>query len=56
MVRMATYVEQLTPTLDGTILLNGSIQQGDQLTESFVTQPVSSICQRRRQMARQSLR
>ena len=39
MVRMATYVEQLTPTLDGTILLNGSIQQGDQLTENFVTQP-----------------
>ena len=39
MVRMATYVEQLTPTLDGTILLHGSIQQGDQLTEKFVTQP-----------------
>ncbi len=39
MVRMATYVEQLTPTLDGTILLHGSIQQGDQLTENFVTQP-----------------
>jgi hypothetical protein len=39
MVRMATYVEQLTPTLDGTILLNGSIQQGDQLAENFVTQP-----------------
>ncbi len=37
-VRMATYVEQLTPTLDGTILLRGSIQQGDQLTENFVTQ------------------
>ena len=39
MVRMATYVEQLTPTLDGTILLHGSIHQGDQLTENFVTQP-----------------
>jgi hypothetical protein len=39
MVRMATYVEQLTPTLDGTVLLHGSIQQGDQLTENFVTQP-----------------
>jgi hypothetical protein len=38
-VRMATYVESLTPTLDGTQLLNGSIKQGDQLTENFVTQP-----------------
>jgi hypothetical protein len=38
-VRMATYVESLTPTLDGTQLLHGSIQQGDQLTEAFVTQP-----------------
>jgi hypothetical protein len=39
MIRMATYVEQLTPTLDGTILLHRSIRQGDQLTENFVTQP-----------------
>jgi hypothetical protein len=43
LARMATYVEKLTPTLDGTILLNGSIQQGDQLTEHFVTQPIPSV-------------
>jgi hypothetical protein len=43
MVRTATYVEQLTPTLDGTILLHGSIQQGDQLTENFVTQPIEFL-------------
>ena len=38
-VRMATYVETLTPTLDGTVLLGGSVKQGDLLTEHFVTQP-----------------
>jgi hypothetical protein len=38
-VRHATDVESLTPTLDGTILLGGSIHQGDLLTEQFTTQP-----------------
>ena len=38
-VRMATDVEKLTPTLDGTRLLGGSIKPGDVLTEHFVTQP-----------------
>lgn len=38
-VRHATYVESLTPTLDGTLLLGGSIIQGDLLTEQFTTQP-----------------
>jgi hypothetical protein len=37
--RMASYVESLTPTLDGTLLLRGSIGQGDLLTEHFTTQP-----------------
>jgi hypothetical protein len=38
-VRMATDVEQLTPTLEGTLLLGGSIKPGDLLTEHFTTQP-----------------
>lgn len=38
-VRSATYVERLTRTLAGTILLRGSIHQGDLLTEQFTTQP-----------------
>jgi hypothetical protein len=38
-VRTATDVETLTPTLDGTILLDGSIKPGQQITESFTTQP-----------------
>jgi hypothetical protein len=38
-VRSATYVETLTPTFDGTLLLRGSIHQGDLLTEQFTTQP-----------------
>ena len=38
-VRHATYVESLKPTLDGTLLLGGSIKQGDLLTEQFTTQP-----------------
>jgi hypothetical protein len=37
--RTATYVEKLTPTLDGTLLLGGSIRQGDLLTEHFTTPP-----------------
>jgi hypothetical protein len=36
-VRSATYVETMTPTLDGTILLRGSIPTGSQLTEQFTT-------------------
>jgi hypothetical protein len=36
--RHATYVEKLTPTLDGALLLGGSIKQGDLLTEQFTTQ------------------
>ena len=39
MVRHATYIETMTPTLDGTILLGGSIKQGDLLTQQFTTQP-----------------
>jgi hypothetical protein len=35
--RVATYVESLNPTLDGTLLLGGSIHQGDLLTEQFTT-------------------
>ncbi|MBV9250575.1 MAG: hypothetical protein JO227_15165 [Acetobacteraceae bacterium] len=35
--RSATYVETMTPTLDGTILLHGSIPTGSQLTEQFTT-------------------
>jgi hypothetical protein len=38
-VRHATDVETLTPTLDGTLLLGGSIKPGDLLTEQFTTQP-----------------
>jgi hypothetical protein len=38
-IRTATDVEKLTPTLDGTILLGGSIKEGDLLTEQFSTQP-----------------
>ncbi len=37
-VRTATYVETLTPTLAGTILLDGSIKPGQQITENFTTQ------------------
>jgi hypothetical protein len=33
----ATYVEDMTPTLDGTLLLGGSIHPGSQLTEQFTT-------------------
>jgi hypothetical protein len=39
LLRTATYVEKLTPTLDGTLLLGGSIKQGDLLTEHFTTPP-----------------
>jgi hypothetical protein len=35
--RSATYVEGMTPTLDGTLLLHGSIHPGSQLTEHFTT-------------------
>jgi hypothetical protein len=35
--RSATYVEDMTPTLDGTLLLDGSIQPGSHLTEQFTT-------------------
>jgi hypothetical protein len=35
--RVATYVESLSPTLDGTLLLGGSIRQGDLLAEHFTT-------------------
>ncbi len=38
-IRTATDVETLTPTLDGTILLDGSIKPGEQVTENFTTQP-----------------
>ena len=38
-IRTATDVETLTPTLDGTILLDGSIKPGEQITENFTTQP-----------------
>jgi hypothetical protein len=38
-IRTATDVETLTPTLDGTVLLDGSIQPGEQITENFTTQP-----------------
>lgn len=38
-VRTATDVETLTPTLAGTALLDGSIKQGDLITENFTTQP-----------------
>ena len=38
-VRTAIDVEKLTPTLEGTLLLGGSIKQGDLLTEHFTTQP-----------------
>lgn len=38
-VRTATDVETLTPTLAGTILLDGSIKPGQQITENFTTQP-----------------
>jgi hypothetical protein len=37
-VRTATDVETLTPTLDGSILLDGSIKPGEQITENFMTQ------------------
>jgi hypothetical protein len=37
MTRSATYVEDMTPTLDGTLLLHGSIHQGSHLTERFTT-------------------
>ena len=33
--RTATYVETMTPTLDGTLLLGGSIPPGSHLTEQF---------------------
>jgi hypothetical protein len=36
-VRSAVYVEDITPTLDGTVLSGGSIQPGSQLTEDFTT-------------------
>lgn len=36
-VRSAVYVENITPTLDGTALLGGSIHPGSQLTEDFTT-------------------
>jgi hypothetical protein len=35
--RHATYIEDMTPTLDGTLLLGGSIHPGSQLTEQFTT-------------------
>jgi hypothetical protein len=38
-VRTATDVETLTPTLQGTLLLDGSIKPGEQITENFTTQP-----------------
>jgi hypothetical protein len=38
-VRNAIYVEKLTPTLEGSRLLGGSVKQGDLLTEHFTTQP-----------------
>jgi hypothetical protein len=38
-VRTATDTETLTPTLEGTILLDGSIKPGGQITENFTTQP-----------------
>ena len=38
-IRSATDVETLIPTLDGTILLHGSIKPGEQITENFTTQP-----------------
>ena len=38
-IRTATDVETLTPTLAGTILLDGSIKPGQQITENFTTQP-----------------
>jgi hypothetical protein len=41
-VRITTYVEKPTPTLDGTILLKGSIHQGDLLTGKFTAQPDES--------------
>ena len=37
-IRTATDVETLTPTLQGTMLLNGSIQPGEQITENITTQ------------------
>ena len=43
-VRTATDVETLTPTLDGTILLDGSIKPGEQITENFITQPSQVQC------------
>jgi hypothetical protein len=38
-IRTATDVETLIPTLAGTILLDGSITPGQQITENFTTQP-----------------
>jgi hypothetical protein len=38
-VRTAIDAETLTPTLQGTLLLGGSIKQGDLITEHFTTQP-----------------
>jgi hypothetical protein len=38
-IRTATDVETLNPTLEGTILLHGSIKPGEQITENFITQP-----------------
>jgi hypothetical protein len=37
-VRTATDVETLTSTVAGTILLDGSIKPGQQITENFTTQ------------------
>src|ERR1700733_5837593 len=38
-IRTATDVETLNPTLEGTILLHGSIKEKEQITENFITQP-----------------
>ena len=39
MVRSADFVETMTPTLDGTILLDGSIKPGSTLEERLTTPP-----------------
>jgi hypothetical protein len=39
MVRSADFVSSLTPTLEGSLLLHGSIQQGSQLEEKLTTPP-----------------
>ena len=54
-VRTATDVETLTPTLDGTILLDGSIKPGEQITENFMTQQNQFNALKFSQMARASI-